>query len=411
MISDATGGLPRYCHPYHGGWDVARIALDIPESHILFVCPVSCARIISLNAVKDGYKDRISVLALTEDDIVSGSYEEKTIAGALELLGALTPRPKALILYVSCIDAMLGNDHTFQTEEIMRQYPDVNCFVLKMCPITRYSGDLPLVALQHDMYEPLPKEKVPREKIVAFLGSNIAYSEDCELIRLLKDNGYRPLHIQAASSYEDYLAVRASSLNLCLMPFASSAGKMLMERFETPMLPYFAKYDFAAIRATLEALAGALSLPLPDLDRMEAETKAYLTEIAGKIHGTPLVIDSTATLFPNDLKKTLESCGFSVRRIYADDIHRTPPDVDSGSIVLPAKRAYKKQEDVIALGMAASSFEGAKMTAGLFYDNGWWGYDGLKRMGDAILQAYNEGCSSTELKELQRKDPYQEAAT
>ena len=34
MIADQTNGLPRYCHPYHGGWDVARIALDIPESRI-----------------------------------------------------------------------------------------------------------------------------------------------------------------------------------------------------------------------------------------------------------------------------------------------------------------------------------------------------------------------------------------
>ena len=52
MIADKTNGLPRFCHPYHGGWDVARIALDIPESRILFVCPISCARIICLNAIK-----------------------------------------------------------------------------------------------------------------------------------------------------------------------------------------------------------------------------------------------------------------------------------------------------------------------------------------------------------------------
>ncbi|MBE6118709.1 MAG: hypothetical protein E7188_09230, partial [Erysipelotrichaceae bacterium] len=75
MITDNTGGLPRYCHPYHGDWDVATIALDIPESRILFVCPVSCARNICLNAYNGNYKDRIDVLALSEDDIVSGNYE------------------------------------------------------------------------------------------------------------------------------------------------------------------------------------------------------------------------------------------------------------------------------------------------------------------------------------------------
>ena len=107
MITDNTGGLPRYCHPYHGGWDVATIALNIPESRILFICPVTCARNICLNAINGGYKDRVDVLALTEDDIVSGSYEEKTVAAACEILDTVQPRPKAMILYVSCIDAML----------------------------------------------------------------------------------------------------------------------------------------------------------------------------------------------------------------------------------------------------------------------------------------------------------------
>ena len=279
MITDNAGGLPRYCHPYHGGWDVARIALDIPESRILFVCPVSCARIICLNAVKYGYKDRIDVLALTEDDIVSGNYEEKTIEAACEVMETVEPKPKALILYVSCIDAMLGNDHSFQTQEIMDRFPGLNCFVLRMCPITRFSGDNPMVALNKDMAAPLPEEAVEKEKIAAFLGSNIAYDPECELVKLLTDNGYRALHIEERGArYEDYLKIRNASLNLCLMPFASSAGKLLSERFGTPMLPYFSRYDFPSIRKTLTDLCTALDLQLPDLDRMEAETREVLSD-------------------------------------------------------------------------------------------------------------------------------------
>ncbi|MBR0086734.1 MAG: hypothetical protein IJL98_03230 [Lachnospiraceae bacterium] len=404
MITDAAGGLPRYCHPYHGGWDVARIALDIPESRILFVCPVSCARIICLNAIKYDYKDRIDVLALTEDDIVSGNYEEKTIEAACEVLEQHSPRPKALILYVSCIDAMLGNDHAFQTETIMERYPDVNCFVLKMCPITRYSGDLPLVSLQHDMYAPLPPEQVPKKKQVVFIGTNIAYDKDVELIKLLEENGYKALHLQASDFYEDYLDVRASSLALCLMPFGKTAGELLKERYDIPFLPYFARYDINAIRQTITGLCQALDLPLPDLDRMEEETRAYLRKTAEEIKDCEIIIDSSADLFPDALRETLTSCGFKVKRVYADDIKRQAPDIDSGNIYQPMTRRYAPSEDVIALGMVASSFEGTTKTVNLFYDNGWWGFYGLRKIAESLLQAYREGRSAADVRKLALKD-------
>lgn len=403
MIADQTNGLPRYCHPYHGGWDVARIALDIPESRILFVCPVSCARIICLNAVKYGYKNRINVLALTEDDIVSGRYEEKTVEAACYVLDHLKKRPKALILYVSCIDAMLGNDHSFQTEEIMSRYPDVNCFVLKMCPITRYSGDLPLVALQHDMYAPLPEEKVPHTRTVAFIGTNIAYEDSCELVRLPEDNGYRALHIQASDSYDDYLAVRESTLSLCLMPFGKSAAVLLKERYDTPFIPYFARYDYASIRDTLTKVCAALAIPLPDFDAMEQETTRILRETAAYIGDTELVIDGIATLFPDALRATLENCGFRVRRVYSDSVDRKDPDRDSGDVTVAGTRSFGDSEPVIAIGMVSASFEGADRAVDLFYDNGWWGHDGLRRIAHEIRNAYDDPKSGTVLREEKRR--------
>ncbi|MBQ1355581.1 MAG: hypothetical protein IIY72_03810 [Solobacterium sp.] len=403
MITDNTGGLPRYCHPYHGGWDVATIALNIPESRILFICPVTCARNICLNAINGGYKDRVDVLALTEDDIVSGSYEEKTVAAACEILDTVQPRPKAMILYVSCIDAMLGNDHSFQTEEIMSCYPDVTCFVLKMCPITRFSGDLPLVALQHDMYAPLPEEPVPHTDTVGFIGSNIALHPDNELIRILQDAGYRPLHIQACDRYEDYLAIRSAKVNLCLMPFGKTAGELLAERYGAKMIPYFARPDFASIRTTITAVCNALDIALPDLDAMEAETVRILQECAAYIGDTELVIDSTATLFPDILRKTLTACGFRIRRIYADGVQQKAPDIDAGSIQMPLVRSYEDNENVIAIGMAASSFAGADKTVNMFYDNGEWGHYALRMLAARIRAAYEHPRSAVQVRKEARK--------
>ncbi len=407
MISDNAGGLPRYCHPYHGGWDVARIALDIPESRILFVCPVSCARIICLNAVKYGYKDRINVLALTEDDIVSGAYEQKTVEAACEVLETASPVPKALILYVSCIDAMLGNDHSFQCEEIMERFPGVNCFVLKMCPITRYSGDLPLVALQRDMYAALPdlaeEEAGEREKTVVFIGTNIALSEDNELVSIIKSAGLRPLHIQASDSYGDFLAVRKASLVMSLMPFGSSAAKLLKERFGIPFIPYFAKYDLVSIRKTVKDLCEAIGAPLPDMDAMEDETMDILRKTAEAVGDTELIIDSTATLFPDALRDTLKAAGFKIASVLADDAARTAPDVDSGSINVPRARSYGARRDAIAIGMVASSFEGTAKSVDIFYDNGGWGHQGLRSLAKRILEAAKEPKTAEDIRKEARR--------
>lgn len=397
MISDNNGGLPRYCHPFHGGWDVARMALNIPESKILFVCPASCARIISLNALNYGYKDRIYVLSITEEDIVAGDYEEKTVQAALEVLATEEVRPRALIIYVSCIDAMLGNDHAFQTKRIMERYPDVNCFVLRMCPITRYSSDLPLVALQYDMYSALPEATVPKEKIVAFIGSNLPLSDDNELVRIIKENGYTPLHIGQSSSYDDFLKVRASALNICYMPFAKKACDMLKARYGTDYVPIALKHDTDYIDSAITMLCEKLSVPLPDLKKLREETLKELSEAAA-ICDKEVIIDTTATLFPDELRRLLDTAGFRTGRIYKDSAGAMEPDVDSGHITMPGKREYDTVDhDKISIGLVSGCFEKAGKQVPLFYDNGHWGYDELRFIARTIKERLSAGTDKEEI--------------
>lgn len=389
MISDNNGGLPRYCHPFHGGWDVARIALNIPESMILFVCPASCARIIKLNAINYDYGNRIFVLGLTEADIVAGDYETKTYDAACEVLETVEKRPRALIIYVSCIDAMLGNDHSFQTKRVMEKYPEVNCFVLKMCPITRYSTDLPLVELQNDMYNALPKltTKVELSKTVAFIGSNIALGEDNELIKMLRRGGYEPLHIQASDRYEDFLKVRESALNICFMPFGRKACESLKSRFGTDYVPIFFRHDPDYIDSALETIADRLGLEKPDTRKLRQETEEVLRAAAMQCRAE-LVLDSTASLAVNELRDVLVRNGFKVKYVYRDSADTNEPDIDSGHISMPERRNYASGSSCLAVGQAAGCFEKAERIVDLFYDNGTWGYDYLRKLAKRIMDSY-----------------------
>ncbi|MCQ2537023.1 MAG: hypothetical protein MJ124_01360 [Lachnospiraceae bacterium] len=390
MISDNNGGLPRYCHPFHGDWDVARIALDIPESKVLFVCPASCARIIKLNSFLSGYADRIYVLGLTEADIVAGDYEKKTYEAACEIIETEEIKPKALIIYVSCIDAMLGNDHSFQTKKVMEKHPDVNCFVLKMCPITRYSTDLPLVELQNDMYSALPLEKVEKTRTVAFIGANIAPGEDNEIVKLLKANNYRVLHIQASDKYEDYLDIRSSVLNIAVMPFARKACETLKKRYGTEYMPVLLRPDPDYIDGVIKELCSRLDIECPDVAGLREEALNELRSAAKAVEGYEIIIDSTANMFPLVLKEVLKNTGFNVKMIYRDSADTAAPDIDSGHITMPGKRLFVEQPGTLAIGEVANCFSATEKGIKLFYDNGYMGYAALKKLAQLIKEGGKE---------------------
>ena len=109
---DASAATLHYCSPAHGGWGVVRVALLVPEAHILFVCPPACGRHGAIAAIEQGYKKRISYLCIGDNEIVLGGYEAEIERGVREVMSRIKPRPRALMIFMSCIDDLLGTDHT-----------------------------------------------------------------------------------------------------------------------------------------------------------------------------------------------------------------------------------------------------------------------------------------------------------
>lgn len=75
--------------PPTGGWGVVRMGHLMPESYQLFVSPAACGRHGAVSACMQGRKNRVSYLYLSEDDIVSGGYEDlllEAVDGLLEHL-------------------------------------------------------------------------------------------------------------------------------------------------------------------------------------------------------------------------------------------------------------------------------------------------------------------------------------
>ena len=68
-----------YCSPAHGGWGVVRVAMLVPESYQLFVCPSACGRHGALGAIEHGNKERLSYLYIDEADIVVSDDSNATL--------------------------------------------------------------------------------------------------------------------------------------------------------------------------------------------------------------------------------------------------------------------------------------------------------------------------------------------
>ena len=130
---------------------MVRIGMMIPECHQLFVCPSACGRHGALGAVQQGFKDRLSYLYLEQSDIISG-YDNAMIEAVGEVLNRLEKRPKGILVFVSCIDDLIGTDGDAVIAELSERFPDIQFRMGHMNPISTDSDEPPLVTTWKSVY-------------------------------------------------------------------------------------------------------------------------------------------------------------------------------------------------------------------------------------------------------------------
>ena len=108
---------------------------------------------------------------MPEDVILLGGMEEFLLNGASTLLDSLTPLPKVLFLFVSCIDDFLGTDPQQFLVPLREKYPAVTFLLGHMNPIKRQSSLPPVVNMQKQLVAPLtPTGR--QQNAVNLIGSN-----------------------------------------------------------------------------------------------------------------------------------------------------------------------------------------------------------------------------------------------
>ena len=398
-----------YCSPAHGGWGVVRVGMLVPESYQLFVCPSACGRHGALGAIEHGNKERLSYLYIDEADIVSGSYEDLILEGVDALLEALEEQPKAMFIFVSCLDDLLGTDHVAILDVLNKKYP-IKFQVGHMNPITNGSKTPPPVTLQRKMYE-LVEGNGEKAESLNLLGNFVPLGEDNELFDVLHQLGIKETkHISEQKTFKAFEAMGESKYSLVLRPEAKVAAEDMKRhnKIDYRFLPV--SYDMEVVAAQYNEIIEMINKDVKvDFTAIQEEARACIEKTRAVIGDFPIVIGNSAVCRPFNLAKALISYGFNVQKIYADEVvafekesfewlKENAPQVEVISALNHNRiNRVEEEQDCIAIGYNAAYIEKSKHVVDLIQDEHMFGYKGIVKLMEMMTKCYLEPMALKEI--------------
>ena len=204
-----------YVSASHGGWGIVRMAAQIPEAHLLFVCPSACGRHNALGSAMFDLKDRVHYLFLDADDIIGGDLSRiipENVDALFEILGFAPP---ALLIFTACIDDLMGTDHEPILETLRERHPETAFRHCTMNPISLDTPNPPGITTNAQMYSLLEKPAQPeKRKAVNLIGTNVAFRAENDLNQILRAHGYAVHHIADYQHFADMQEMARSRLNM-----------------------------------------------------------------------------------------------------------------------------------------------------------------------------------------------------
>lgn len=220
--------------PERSCFNLTHYARLVPESHIAFITPPGCSRIIRLSAIEQGVSDRFTVFNLEQADVIQGSVEEIIIEGVETTLDRLTEedrRPRVFMVFVSCVDGFIGTDHSYIMDELRSFAPDVIFMDLAMDPINRATLP-PLVRLHRNITDLF--EKTADSRDVTWLGKWIPPEADDPLAVKLAERGLVSRHLLDCERLEETRALGNSAAFIAVTELMRPVVRELKARLGVP---------------------------------------------------------------------------------------------------------------------------------------------------------------------------------
>lgn len=304
-----------YNSPGALGFGVKRAALAIPESVMLLVAPDCCGRNSTILSSSEGYSRRMFYLRMDETDLVTGRHLTMIPEAVREICAVASPRPKVVVICITCVDALLGTD----LERVCRKATDetgVRVVPSYMYALTREGRKPPMTAVRQTVYSLL--EKKPKQAdMVNLLGFFSQLDPAGELFALLKAAGVKKINqIGTCTVLDEYMEMGAANFNLVLYPESRFAADDLMKRLDIPYIELTRLYDIKKIRKQYELFASAIGARF-ELDVFHKQAEDALEAFRSAHRTCSFAVGQMINASPFELALSLAQYGFTVPYILA----------------------------------------------------------------------------------------------
>lgn len=413
-VSEASFPVPfpsqlEYNSPAHGTWNIVHIGMLIPGAHQIYVCTGNCNRGVVLTAAEMNASGRFSTITVKEDNILDGDMETLIIDGVTDILEKLPKKPPAVILFPSCVHRFMGCDIPMVYRVLRSRYPEIYFVEGYMDCILQKAGVTPDQRLRRELYSCLEKRPLNR-KSVNIIGNTLCVDEFCELVDLIKAAGCQLKQIPACKTFEEYLSMSESYLNLTLLPIGKMPAQVLMERLGMKHLYLPQCFGYDEITVYLNELADELQVERILSEERIRDCEEALSQAKKIIGDTPIAIDYTAVPRPLGLARLLLEHGFHVFRIYADSFAAEEKEdfqwlkVHAPWLMIYATihvkmRVLPRECDgkVLAIGQKAAYFTGTQYFVNMVEGGGLYGFSGICRMAELMTEAFQQEKNTEDL--------------
>ena len=398
-----SGGV-EYSSPARGKWTIAHLSMLIPHSHQIYIGAICCLRGVALSAAEFNGLDRYSMIHIKDFDMVDTSMEGFVIDGVTDILNHLKIIPPCVLLYTTCIHHFVACDMNLVFRTLRERFPKVDFVDCYMTPTMRKKTP-PDDLMRSQLYAAL-EQKEKNQKQINIIGNCYAKSHDSELYTLLEKNGYTIKDICTCKTYSEYKSMAESFCNIYMLPQAALAASKLKSRLNQNFIYLPQVYTFDKIEHNLALLSSSLNLTQSiDTEVLKQNAKAKIEQTKKIIGSTPIAIDYTATNRHVNLARFLLENNFNVFRIYTDVIHpqenddlewikKNFPDTEFSPTIDYRCRfvnslSKKSSDKKIAIGQKAAYFLNTEHFVNLIEDSELSGFDGICRLCDLLIDAYN----------------------
>ncbi len=407
-IKDASFPAPfaselEYNSPVHGNWNIVHTGMQVPEAIQIYVCAENCMRGVVLTAAEMNAAERFSFVIVEQKDVLYSNLEELTIEGVTDVINKRGEHPKAVLLFTVCLHHFLGSDLKYIYRKLEDRFPDI-CFIrCYMDPIMQKHGLTPDQKLRKAMYDPMLECK-PDAKTVSVFGSDFALDESSDIKRLLKRYDYKVLELPGCKNWQELLDMGKGSLFIDCYPAGKYGMEAQAKRLGRKSLYIPGSFDYDEIERQLNALTDALGLPhltKDELARKRQSCEDALAEAKALIGDMPIALDYTYHPRPLGLAKLLLTHGFCVKSVYLDGISpeeeadfiwlkEHAPELLLIATIQVKMRVLKRggSSEMLAVGQKAAYFSRSRHFVNLVQGEGLYGFDGIKRTAELMMDAY-----------------------